>query len=110
MSVITSICAPTTFQPHTHTHTHTHTHHNHTQLSHTHLNTHTVHVDVNSRGIGSLSLTDLTSQEAAAVTPSAPPLSWISGSVPPSAKSESDSDSEELPEGWEERLVGGFLK
>ena len=63
-------------------------------------------MDVNSLGFGSLSLTDQTSQEASAVAPSATSLSSISGSATSSTASESDSDSDDLPEGWEERLVG----
>ena len=38
-------------------------------------------------------------------TPSTPPLSSVTSNTTASATSDSDTDNEDLPEGWEERLV-----
>ena len=43
--------------------------------------------------------------QPAEATPSAPPLSSVASNTTASATSDSDTDSEDLPEGWEERLV-----
>jgi hypothetical protein len=56
-------------------------------------------------GFNVITLNDQPDQTAEA-TPSAPPLSSVASNTTASATtSDSDTDSEDLPEGWEERLV-----